>query len=154
MPISVDNDRSVWDVEAILRKILNQLPDDCDKIVWLDSDVYFTNLHWVKQVSYLLKYYIAAQPFSVIDRGDNGTSINSLAFSIHQAGKSVLQHTPQQGFPGKAWAFRRKMLDKDGLRFHLPLCEKVSWASWAEKIWENAEGSISFVPGGVTTLKN
>lgn len=54
----------LWQKERLLNLAFNQLPPDCDKIVWLDSDIIFLNDDWVKNTTDLLEKFIVVKPFT------------------------------------------------------------------------------------------
>jgi len=58
----------LWQKERLLNVGLDNLPDDCDKIVWLDADIIFCNDQWINQTEELLDRYNVVQPFSSLTR--------------------------------------------------------------------------------------
>ncbi len=54
----------LWQKERLLNIGVQQLPDDCDKVAWLDADVLFARRDWAQETARLLESYVAVQPFS------------------------------------------------------------------------------------------
>lgn len=61
--IQVRSDVILWQKERLLNIALQELPQDCTKVVWLDADVIFENDHWAQETSDLLDRYMVVQPF-------------------------------------------------------------------------------------------
>ena len=53
----------LWQKERMFNEALSKLPKSCDKIVWIDCDIIFSNKNWVKETSELLQSYFVIQPF-------------------------------------------------------------------------------------------
>ena len=99
----------LWQKERLLNIGLKHLPDDCDKFVWLDADVLFTNDQWVHQTKDLLRKYNVVQPYSFCARLPkgvyganveelpigNGDGENSAVWDMHSliSGSRALQGT-------------------------------------------------------------
>ncbi len=54
----------LWQKERLLNIALEQLPDDCDKVAWLDSDIVFVRRDWAAATSRALDDHRIVQPFS------------------------------------------------------------------------------------------
>jgi hypothetical protein len=113
----------LWQKERLLNIGLHNLPDDCDKIVWIDCDIIFQNDHWINDTCGLLESYVIVQPFSealLMQPGSIQTAIEetngngfaegkksiSRAFYMAEPNKRngmCLEHS----HPGFAWAARR-----------------------------------------------
>jgi hypothetical protein len=64
----------MWQKERLLNLALDALPDRCDAVVWLDSDVLFEASDWPDRVLDRLESDVLVQPFrSVTDRGPVAT---------------------------------------------------------------------------------
>ena len=55
----------MWQKERLLNLAMNHLPDECDKVVWLDADLLFGNPRWVSETSDQLDSFIIVQPYDV-----------------------------------------------------------------------------------------
>lgn len=121
------NDKEVlWQKEALLNIGVDNLPDDCDNVVWLDCDILFdNNRDWVKQTNDLLTSYKMVQPFKIaakldeytrdvvnIDDWPNGLSINN---KIGGSVANYKNNIAKLNHPGYACAFKRDILQKHKL---------------------------------------
>jgi hypothetical protein len=126
-----DDQNILWQKEALLNVGLNHLPEDCDKIVWLDCDVIFKNENWIKETASLLERYIIVQPYSdcvrlaknvfdiksmeMIPEGPfTGQRWHGIACGVVQNGVQVLKKYSTHGHLGYAWAARREIFDQVG----------------------------------------
>jgi len=119
----VQSDSVMWQKERMLNIGLGRLPDECDKVAWLDGDVLFENPDWVRSTAELLEQYVAVQPFQTacwlpdgieqIDSGARALSTHTMRSTGYDQtitpGNSLLE-----GHMGFAWAARRKALDAAG----------------------------------------
>ncbi len=62
----------LWQREQLLNIALEHLPEDCDKLCWLDCDIVFKNNSWVQETSVLLEKYRVVQPFEFAVRLPKG----------------------------------------------------------------------------------
>ena len=53
----------MWQKERLLNIAIQQLPDGCEKVAWVDCDVLFENADWVIETSALLDHVPVVQPF-------------------------------------------------------------------------------------------
>jgi len=118
----------LWQKERLLNIALEYLPDNCDKVVWLDSDVLFENGDWVEQTSKNLEQYMVVQPFSAIIRLPHGVTrcdwqtchrgtgekelFHSFGYSMVHYGKIAARFFHSRGMTGGAMAMRRSLLHK------------------------------------------
>ena len=61
--LRVRTDAVLWQRERLLNLGLAALPDECDKVAWLDADILFENDDWVAQTSAGLEEFAIVQPF-------------------------------------------------------------------------------------------
>jgi len=80
--IRTDADNVLWQKEAMLNIALSRLPSDCDKVIWIDSDIIFKNENWLKETCKLLEEYVVVQPFSKVVRLKKGKTSVSLRRKI------------------------------------------------------------------------
>jgi hypothetical protein len=122
----------LWQKERLLNIGLKNLPDQCDKIAWLDADMIFQNSNWVKETSILLESYAFVQPYSFVVRLPkgmlDGTSLDDkiplgqgelhkmhgIAYGMATSSKACLGSYVEHGETGYAWAARRKILEECG----------------------------------------
>lgn len=124
-----DKKNIMWQKEAMLNVGLQHLPEDCDKVVWLDGDIIFTNDNWVNETSSLLEKYKVVQPFrNAIRVGPNikkvsRYSVVKLRREFWDGSQSFAAVWPSKGnemvagnffryAPGYACAVRRSVIDK------------------------------------------
>ena len=62
----------MWQGERLFNVGLEHLPDDCDKVGWIDCDIVFKNDFWIKETSALLEKYVVVQPFEYAARLPKG----------------------------------------------------------------------------------
>jgi predicted O-methyltransferase YrrM len=119
----------LWQKERLFNIGLENLPEDCDKVAWLDCDVIFENENWVSQTSCLLEKYIVVQPFSfcvrlpwfgVVDEvkflpfgNEEEQRFYSAAYAnTNPPIKDEVIEYLKYGHPGFGWAIRRSVIDK------------------------------------------
>lgn len=128
--IRVRSGSILWQKERLLNIALEQLPDRCDKVAWLDADIVFGNDAWVQQTSGLLGEYVAVQPYSnarwLAPRvPQQSCEMKSLETEFDMAGIAYARiwarealgresHTNSVGHPGFAWTARRDVLARHG----------------------------------------
>jgi len=120
--IQVRSRSILWQKERLLNLALTHLPKDCDKVVWLDSDIIFQNNDWIHQTSKLLEIYRVIQPFSEAVRlpkdFSEGNWVNARAgfdpLPRFSAATSVILGIGEEGHPGYAWATRRETIQELG----------------------------------------
>lgn len=61
--VRVRSSSVLWQKERLLNLAAQNLPDSCDKVVWLDADVLLANDHWVADLSQALERYVVVQLF-------------------------------------------------------------------------------------------
>ncbi len=118
----------LWQKERLLNVGFENLPDDCDKVAWLDGDIVFENDAWVAKASELLRENVVVQPFNVAwwlppnyeSRLPNLANPEFRARSQHMPGAAYAHIcSPGQhmiaGHPGFAWCARRSLLKDHGL---------------------------------------
>jgi hypothetical protein len=115
---------------------LENLPENCDKFVWLDSDIIFGNQNWVEETAKLLESYVIVQPYESVIRmpknifnienannipfgfkaDTDGLKSYGLACRVSQLGTFALKKgIDVYGVSGFAWAARRELFSKQGL---------------------------------------
>lgn len=121
----------LWQKERILNLGMQHLPDECDKVAWLDADVLLQEPDWASRTAKLLDDYQVVQPFSHCVKlrpgqlncdpgslmfGDGENQLfYGLAFGVYAHGHRTLTNHFEHGHPGYAWASRRQLLEKHGL---------------------------------------
>ncbi len=139
--VRVDGGSILWQKERLINLAIEKLPKECDKVVWLDSDVVFLNPQWLEETSMLLQRYKVVQPFSLVvhlpkdasnfDPCDASTFCSNTELQTglffreielkgfrNKSSRGDPQHRPW-GMPGLAWAARRELLEE------LPLYERA-----------------------------
>ena len=121
----------LWQKERLLNVAMEQLPDDCDKVAWLDSDIVFVRSDWVAATSRALDDHRIVQPFSTFQEilpprnseassyvRVHGTRRASIARRMiagelpTRIFKGVGWGTKLRYAPGMAWAARREVLEE------------------------------------------
>ncbi len=121
----------LWQKERLLNVGVGALPDDCDKVVWLDADVLFERNDWARRTADLLEEHVIVQPFSRSIRlleGElraDGESmpvgsgeheiLHGMAYGVAAKGYGSLGRYLEHGHCGYAWAARREVVQAHGL---------------------------------------
>lgn len=122
---------TMWQKEALLSIALKHLPKDCDKVVWMDSDIVFLDNGWVKKTAKALEDYIIVHPFRLSIQLKNGESpfkkINEADYkygyltgkkafgSVYwYSNKNILNSISDCRHPGYVWAARREYIERVG----------------------------------------
>jgi hypothetical protein len=67
----------MWQKERLLNIAIQQLPDSCEKVAWVDCDILFDNPDWVVETSGLLDQVSVVQPFGKAVRLPTGRYIHN-----------------------------------------------------------------------------
>jgi hypothetical protein len=134
--VRVKSSSLLWQKERLLNIALEELPKQCDKVVWLDADIIFDNDKWVEQTAEHLKQYVVVQPFKVAwwlsaactqalyrkkskiskiamrqwRKSSERSDFSAIYAQLKSVHRSILS-----GHPGFACAARRNLLEKHGL---------------------------------------
>ncbi len=126
LPVKVCGDNILWQKENLLNLLLEQLPDDCDKVCWIDSDILFQNEDWQANICDELQKYRIVQGFDwagMLPKGVefvDAIDMNSFPTRFDDCGKvygyacGLFDSQIQQGngHPGYVWAVRREVLEE------------------------------------------
>ncbi|NNM05455.1 MAG: hypothetical protein HKO65_10160, partial [Gemmatimonadetes bacterium] len=123
----------MWQKERLLNIGLEHLPDECDKVAWVDADVIFENDDWVQETARLLEAYCVVQPYAKahwLKRGKRRPSFRWRASAGPKDGGWMpgmgfkMTRTPDwdkalekyhlHGHLGFAWAIRREIIERHG----------------------------------------
>lgn len=114
----------MWQKERLLNTVLDVLPVECDKVVWIDSDMIVPDPEWPAMVSLALDEWPLVQPFSVVHHlnSEGGrTTANRATVAIIRSGgdaEHLLRLTVDRnsGAPssGHIWAAQRSVLERHG----------------------------------------
>jgi len=123
----------MWQKERLLNVALKWVPENCDKVGWLDCDVVFDSNDWVQRASRALDQFPLVHLFherydlspsvgiDSIDLCDTGTVASSVVykFTTEEASpEDYLLSVPRQKrlvTTGVAWASPKEVLQKHGL---------------------------------------
>ena len=123
----------LWHKEAILNKIISELPKEFKYIFWVDADVIFTNNDWLTEGVKVLQTKNVIQPFEYCVHLDKDQAVPSFNMHIVTQSKSpnrvntkvwrsfcanftdnvnwVSENYNEHGHVGFAWGARREILD-------------------------------------------
>ncbi len=136
--IQLRSDDIMWQKEALINIGIKNLPESCDKVVWFDADIIFSNETWMEKTSQLLEKYHIVQPFEDLIRlpknegqfeyqnlhkkiegiitFPKSISLYGSAKAITQnGGKSLTKSYLHHGLTGYAWAARKETIASIGL---------------------------------------
>jgi len=115
------SDSVMWQKERLLNLGADCLPEDCDKVAWLDCDIIFNNSAWIQETSDLLELFVVVKPFTTGVRLLKDTVYNPEKDTIESKGwtnneifYAISRMSSPQEF-GLGWAIRRSVLQKHGL---------------------------------------
>jgi len=128
LPVRLCADKILWQQQTLINLLLEHLPDDCDKVCWIDSDVMFGNEDWHVNVSRMLEQYKMVQCFSHMAYLPRGVEfvdeleINSFPQRMDDCsrwygyinGISNADINMSNGHAGLVWAARRSVLEEVG----------------------------------------
>lgn len=103
--VQVKSNSVLWHKEQLLNVAISHLPNDCDKICWLDCDLIFENDNWVNDLSAKLDGpFIFVQPFEMITNlnEDHTIGYSTLAYSNASLGENKQKKV--KGTVGFGWA--------------------------------------------------
>ena len=114
----------LWQKERLLSVAFAHLPPDCDKVVWIDTDILFMEDDWIAKTCALLERYMIVQPFAEVTLLPHYYQTRKKTGFSHGMGKtyhgtanrwataSSPQHFTYSGSPGAVVAARRRILEK------------------------------------------
>lgn len=107
------NNTYIWQKEKTFNIILQDLPSNVDKIVWVDTDIIFSNKQWLIDIERLLDQVEFAQPFERVIETPSVNSIlncesyaNALYKNIHYGSYINKDFTM-----GLSWGVRRSCIN-------------------------------------------
>jgi hypothetical protein len=123
----------LWQKERLLNLAVSRLPDECDLVAWIDSDVVFLDRDWAECAEQALEKFALiqpfrercnlcreAQPFAGANGGCDSVS-KSIAYKIGigEANTDDFRNSEapltRNSTTGLAWAARRELLEAYGL---------------------------------------
>ena len=127
--VQLQTDQVMWQKERLLNVALQELPDQCRLIVWLDCDILFERPDWLELSVEALQESVLIQPYSVVYdlkhdmhasdpiQGNVLMERESMAWRICNGSidysctsTSMLGHYS----PGHAWAVHRDAVERSG----------------------------------------
>ena len=169
--IQVRSRHIIWQKERLLNMAVERLPEACDKVAWLDCDVYFRDKRWIARATKMLEDYKIIQLYSRRYLLDRDGSIYKKEGRYLRGWLAQIEHTGKYdgGHPGYAWAARRDFILKHPLyercitgvgdflfacavcNLHKHLIGK-DFHEWADQIVPAVENSVSYLPGSIYHL--
>ncbi|MGO9059314.1 MAG: hypothetical protein ACLQU2_18295 [Candidatus Binataceae bacterium] len=187
--LRVRGDSVMFQKERLLNLALPHLLPSCTKVAWLDADVLFERADWLAAASEALNEDVVIQPFERCYRLPRGSlaydgcgrSWDSFAAAYGRSpGLFTTGRYTEHGHVGFAWAARRSLLDKVGLRDADPsghsdhlmahamlgdwntICFRrlvgvagpyaESTRRWARRFHNEVQGRLGYVPGALLHL--
>jgi predicted glycosyltransferase len=133
--VRLRSDVVLWHRERLINLGLARLPEQCDKVAWLDGDILFEDSRWVDRTAERLESFNLVQPYQTacwLPRGltwapaedfgvgsDPGQALAGLAYRMSVAPPDIQPPANAEpflvGHTGLAWAGRREILERHGL---------------------------------------
>jgi len=148
--IRLHSETILWHKERLFNIALAALPDSCDKVAWLDTDLLWENRDWVHETAQLLNRYVVIQPFQFacwlpkgVQEIPSDDDLNTIGIEVLPASaySQLTSSDPSaiMGHPGFAWVARRSLLARHGF-YDRCILGGGDWAmTWAmfrnEDIW-------------------
>jgi len=113
----------MWQKERLLNIALQNLPDRCKKVAWVDCDVLFENPDWARETVAQLRHYKVIQPFKEAIRlpknalyyDGKGEKYYSFAYIIKNNPYIIEEGLfDLHGHTGFAWASHKSILQRYG----------------------------------------
>lgn len=108
--IQVGGGDVMWQKERLMNIGLDNLPAECDKVVWVDCDILFENPFWTEDIRQALSQYNVVQIYNkAVLLHKNQTDIYIDNFANNRVCVAYYQHFKKQ-ICGYGCAFRREVL--------------------------------------------
>jgi hypothetical protein len=169
----------MWHKEALLNRVIAELPAHYDKVAWVDADVLFSNRDWLRDAERLLDKYAVAQVFGeavLLGRqhqpGEARYGVARVA-AVNRRGARNLA----RAHPGFGWAARREILSRHGLfdsnivgcgdglmvyamygwwdhpfLVHYNAAMRRDFERWGRAFHQSVQGRVGYVPGTIYHL--
>jgi hypothetical protein len=169
----------MWQKERLLNIALESLPNQADKVAWLDADIIFENEKWFQETEQKLEIHPVVQLFEyVYEKPGNSEPVNQgIGFGKYKSLNDLDTPWPQP-WPkvGIAWAARREVLSNGFFDKHIlgssDTYQLLSWLNaWDHEMigrlnpylrrqfllwaWEGSQkvnGDIGFISGNIEHL--
>lgn len=119
----------LWQRERLVNLAVAAIPSSCDKVVYLDADVFFSDPDWAIRASRKLDECMIIQPYSMsfrlpLEYSKNQFSPDDIA-RLNNPRKSLVNQVITEGRlggnPGLSWGFRRSLLEEHGMYDAFPV---------------------------------
>jgi hypothetical protein len=173
--VQVRSSHILWHKERLLNILLRHVPEEFDKIAWVDADVLFADPKWWEAASERLELYPLVQLFEVaMFLGKEGQQSGRTIGIARVVRGGEMPTSCHCGHPGFAWAARRTLLHRHG--FHdvrilgggdsdMAIAMYGIWEdpflddggalfrkkrmAWMEPFWREVQGRVGYVPGSI-----
>lgn len=109
---------SIWYKELILNRMIDVI--DTDYIIWMDSDLIYENLDWLKDINSVVRGKDFVQLFETINYLDENGNVLESNKSIISSGSNDIDRLLGEGYkPGGAW------IGKTSILKHVKFFEKM-----------------------------
>ena len=123
----------LWQKERLLNLAIAALPPECDRVAWLDCDIFFEDESWTERLDQKLDECVLVQPFSRVHYlsrdwrpgvpAKAATEVTRISVMAKLASGASPEESLARGSgdrrkyssPGFAWAARRSLLARHGL---------------------------------------
>lgn len=159
----IQTETLLWHKEAILNKIIADLPDDFRYVFWVDADVLFTNQNWLVDSVKALKKNSVVQPFEYCVHLEKNELKPSFDVDSYRDVASTSMRHPKMwrsfasnhnrmgnlagdknydkhGHVGFAWGARREILDDYSYWNFCWIIPACWWHSFKQQWWSSWHG--------------
>jgi len=117
MRVDIDPDSVFWHKENLLNIVIKHLPDQYERVLWIDADVLMITPDYADLVSESLDRHTIVQGFSFlryIDKSGAPQTQWRSAVVKYNDEHGLKESAPEKAYPGLVWAASREVLTKVG----------------------------------------
>ena len=170
----------LWQKERLLNLLLSKLPAEYTDVAWIDGDLYFKNVDWIRHAQQALLNHQVVQLYEKVHRLDQngGIFLSQEGMVKYIKNNHISGPESARGSCGFAWAARREVLDAlrlldtevlgdadlmmlaaffghcDPREFGFELTER--WGThvkrWTDLAFKLIGGEVGYVPGEIVHM--
>jgi len=107
--IKGDRENTIWYKEVLLNRMIDVV--DTDYVIWMDNDLIYEDLEWLKDINSVVKGKDFVQLFETINYLDENGSVLESYKSIISSGRNDIDRLLGEGYkPGGSWIGKTSVL--------------------------------------------